>query len=52
MDGKKRRVRCLGPGKEHWFMSANPTYHRICEKCSVKVKHVKELPVFKVEKQA
>lgn len=27
-------VRCLGPGSEHTFMSSNPTYHRVCSRCT------------------
>ncbi len=27
------RVRCLGPGQEHFFLSSNKVLHRICDRC-------------------
>lgn len=42
MKGKAKpdpdRVRCLGPGPEHFFVSSNRTHHRICGKCADKAK--------------
>ncbi len=40
---KKRKVsgvlvRCLGPGKEHEFLSVDPKTNRICESCQAKVR--------------
>jgi hypothetical protein len=29
------RVRCLGPGKEHTFLSEDATRNRVCPKCRV-----------------
>ena len=29
----KVRVRCLGVGEEHTFMSADPVGNRICDRC-------------------
>jgi hypothetical protein len=29
----KVRVRCLGPGKEHTFLSADPRTNRVCVPC-------------------
>ncbi len=29
----RRRVRCLGPGPEHFFRSLDPTRVRICNRC-------------------
>jgi len=27
------KVRCLAPGKEHYFLSVDKTYNRICNRC-------------------
>ena len=38
MDVKKRvTVRCLGPGEEHVFLSANPKTERVCQTCRKKM---------------
>lgn len=31
------KVRCLGPGKEHSFWSANKSKYRICPRCKKKL---------------
>jgi hypothetical protein len=30
-------VRCLGIGKEHLFMSIDPTRNRVCSRCAAKM---------------
>lgn len=35
---KRVRVRCLGPGGEHTFMSDDPIRHRVCADCVVKIR--------------
>lgn len=34
---KVRRVRCLGPGPEHTFLSTDPARNRICPACARKL---------------
>lgn len=38
--GKLVRVRCLGPGKEHGFMSRDRTTERVCKTCREKLANV------------
>lgn len=33
-------VRCLGPGKDHFFKSRDKTRNRICESCEKKIREV------------
>lgn len=35
---KKELVRCLGPGKEHYFRSPDKARIRICRKCQARLK--------------
>lgn len=30
-------VRCLGPGREHTFLSRDPATERVCPKCRAKI---------------
>lgn len=30
---KRKFVRCLGPGREHQFLSADPRRNRVCDRC-------------------
>ena len=32
------KVRCLGPGAEHTFLSRDPVCERICQRCRDKLK--------------
>lgn len=32
----KVRVRCLGPGREHTFLSPDPRHVRVCDACQKK----------------
>ena len=34
------RVRCLGPGDEHWFQSRDKVNNRRCPSCDEKLKSV------------
>lgn len=38
--GPARKVRCLGPGPEHRWVSPDPARHRICPKCQKKVEQM------------
>ena len=39
------RVRCLGPGEEHTFSSANK-YHRVCLRCTRALEKVQGSTLF------
>lgn len=32
-----REVRCLGPGREHTFLSRDPARHRVCGRCTAAI---------------
>jgi len=38
-----RRVRCLGPGPEHYFDSEDRRKNRVCDACRVKMRNVSPL---------
>lgn len=38
-DAPQTKVRCLGPGPEHYFHVKNPRHHRICSDCRAKQDH-------------
>lgn len=42
---KPRKVRCLGPGPEHYFVSKNPTCHRVCSTCEAKIRSMNLSPM-------
>lgn len=46
---RKVRVRCLGPGKEHTFLSVDPKRNRVCEQCQAAMKYA--MPMMKDERK-
>lgn len=46
------RVRCLGSGPEHTFLSRDKVRNRVCERCAEKLKAVAKMagePIFPVK---
>lgn len=39
--GTRKRVRCLGVGAEHTFVSHDPKRNRICDRCRKKLAEVR-----------
>ena len=39
---RRFKVRCLGPGREHTFMSTDPVRNRVCERCQEKIRQVRD----------